>query len=449
LLDFDLIVIGAGSGGVRAARTASSFGLRVCIIEEKYFGGTCVNVGCVPKKLFYYSSSFKKEFLNSKNYGWNSSELSFDWNKLCENKNIEVSRLNKIYENLLTNSNVKIIKGRASFVDSNTVNVDGSNYSSKHILIASGCVPTKPDFLGGEHTFSSVDLFYLNKLPSSILIIGGGYIAVEFASIFNSLGVETTISYRGSRIIKHFDECLGERLADSFIKNGIDVLFNSNVEKINKIENDCYSVVFSDGSIKTFDKVISAIGRSPLTENLSLSNTSVVLDQSGYIVVDNNFKTTDKNIFAIGDVIGTPELTPVALKQAMVFVNNNFNNKKDFIDYTLIPTAIFAQPNVASIGWNEKEAKKEFTNIDVYESEFTHLKESFNTNKDKIYMKLVIDSKSDKVLGAHMIGTDAAEIIQGIAIAIISGATKKDFDETLGIHPTAAEEFVTMRIKKK
>ena len=280
------------------------------------------------------------------------------------------------------------------------------------------------------------------------MIIGGGYIAVEFASIFNSLGVETTISYRGSRIIKHFDECLGERLADSFIKNGIDVLFNSNVEKINKIENDCYSVVFSDGSIKTFDKVISAIGRSPLTENLSLSNTSVVLDQSGYIVVDNNFKTTDKNIFAIGDVIGTPELTPVALKQAMVFVNNNFNNKKDFIDYTLIPTAIFAQPNVASIGLNEKEAKKEFTNIDVYESEFTHLKESFNTNKDKIYMKLVIDSKSDKVLGAHMIGTDAAEIIQGIAIAIISGATKKDFDETLGIHPTAAEEFVTMRIKK-
>ena len=197
-------------------------------------------------------------------------------------------------------------------------------------------------------------------------------------------------------------------------------------------------------------KILSAIGRSPLTENLSLSNTSVVLDQSGYIVVDNNFKTTDENIFAIGDVIGTPELTPVALKQAMVLINNNFNNKNDLIDYTLIPTAIFSQPNVASIGLNEKEAKKEFTNIDVYESEFTHLKESFNTNKDKIYMKLVIDSKSDRVLGAHMFGTDAAEIIQGIAIAINSGATKKDFDETLGIHPTAAaEEFVTMRIKKK
>lgn len=447
MFDFDLFIIGAGSGGVRAARTAANLGLNVCVAEEKYLGGTCVNVGCVPKKIFYYGSSLKKEFNISESYGWDIDNLSFNWTTLLKNKNIEISRLNKIYENILINSGVKILSGKAIFLDSNTVSVNGINYSCKNILIATGCNPTKPHFPGAEHSLTSDDLFYLQELPSSILIIGGGYIAVEFASIYNSLGVETTMSYRGSKIIKDFDHDLGKRLSDSFIKNDINLLFNSKIKKIKKIKYNKLEVSFEDGSIKSFDKILSAIGRSPATNNLSLSNTNVQLSKTGHIIVDENFRTTDENIFAIGDVIGTPQLTPIALKQAMIFVDNNFNKAKKIINYSLIPTAIFSQPNIASVGLTENEARFSYSKVNIYHSEFTHMKQSLSNDNEKTYMKLIVDSKSDKVIGAHMVGNEAGEIIQGLAVAINSGATKVDFDETLGIHPTAAEEFVTMRKK--
>lgn len=444
--DFDLFVIGAGSGGVRAARFAAGFGARVAVAESRYLGGTCVNVGCVPKKLLVYGASFREEFDLARDYGWSVQESEFDWTTLIANKDREIQRLNGIYRNLLTGSGVTLLEGHARITAPNEVEVAGQRYSAKHILIATGGWPFIPDFPGSEHAIDSNQAFYLPALPKRVLVVGGGYIAVEFASIFNGMGAHTSLAYRGDLFLRGFDQSLREHLAQEMRAKGVNLRFNSDVARIDKNTDGSLSVTFKDASEVTVDCVFYATGRRPMLDNLGLENTAVRLNQQGYIEVNDDYLTAEPSIFAIGDVIGRVALTPVALAEGMAVARQLFEPAQYRpVNYQLIPTAVFSLPNIATVGLTEEQARQAGRPLRVYESRFRAMKLTLGSAQERTLMKLVVDDQTDKVLGCHMIGPDAGEIIQGLAVALKAGATKAVFDETIGIHPSAAEEFVTMR----
>ncbi|CAA0119453.1 Glutathione amide reductase [BD1-7 clade bacterium] len=442
--DYDLFVIGAGSGGVRASRMAAAAGQRVAVAEQQYLGGTCVNVGCVPKKLFVYASHYHEDFTDAAGFGWDVSPPKHNWQRLIENKNQEINRLNGIYLQLLENAGVDIVDGRAEFVDSHTVEVSGKQITAERILIAVGGEPIVPDTPGAEYVITSNEAFYLDACPERVVIIGGGYIAVEFAGIFNGLGVETHLVYRGSQLLRHFDHAVAQFVTDEMTKKGIHIHFNTTIDAFEK-NGDGIHCQLSDGSTLIADQAMCAIGRRPLTEKLGLENTKVSIRNSGSIVVDDRFATDDPAIFALGDVIGTPELTPVALAQAMVFVDQQFGEDEREMDYHSIPTAIFSQPNMATVGLSEEAVRAKKLQARVYTSEFRHLKHTLSNNSERVLMKMIVESETDVVLGIHMAGPDAGEIIQGFGVAVKAGLTKSQFDATIGIHPTAAEELVTLR----
>lgn len=444
--DFDLFVIGAGSGGVRASRMAASFGARVAVAEELYLGGTCVNVGCVPKKLFAYAAHFSEDFNDARGYGWDLSASTFSWQRLVENKNTEITRLNGIYHNMLTGAGVTLVNGRARLVDSHTVAVDDKIYSAERILIATGGWPFVPEFPGREHVITSNEVFYLDKLPKRCVVVGGGYIAIEFASIFHGLGCSTSMLYRGEQFLRGFDQGLRDHMVVTLQNKGLDLQFNINVEKIHKQPDGTLLVSLSNGETLETDLVLYATGRRPKLDGLGLENTSVELDDKGFIAVDEEYQTHDPSIFAIGDVTNTIQLTPVALAEGMALARRLYRPEEYRpVDYDDIATAVFCIPNIATLGVTEEQARAKGYKLDIFESRFRPMRNTLAGNAEQSFMKLLVDQDTDKVLGVHMIGPDAGEIIQGLAVALKAGATKAVFDATLGIHPTAAEEFVTMR----
>ena len=442
--EYDLFIIGGGSGGIRAARISSNLGARVALAEESDLGGTCVNVGCVPKKLLFYASHFAEDFNNSNYYGWSFDNKKFNWNRLIKNKNIEIERLNNIYKKMLLDASVDIFSGHASLVDSNTIKIGDKLITSKNILISTGGYPFIPKITGNDHVFTSNEAFFLKSLPKKIIIVGGGYIAVEFASIFNELNVETHLVYRGSLFLRGFDKDLREQLKNEMIKKGINLKFNTEIEKISK-KNNNLTIKLTSGESLNASHVMYATGRMPNSTNMNLDQVGVKLDKNNAIKVNKFYQTNLSSIYAIGDVCNRHNLTPVALAEGSILANNLFNKKNDTLNYNNIATCIFSQPNVATVGLSEEEAKKKYNDIKVFKSSFTPMKLTLSRSDEKNFIKLIIDKETDLVIGAHLVSDNAGEIIQGIAIAIKSGATKKVFDETIGIHPTIAEEFVSMR----
>ena len=445
--DFDLFVIGAGSGGVRAARFAAGYGARVAIAESRYLGGTCVNVGCVPKKLLVYGAHFADDFEQAQGFGWSLGEAKFDWPTLISNKNREIDRLNGIYRNLLVGSGVTLLEGHARIVDEHSVELSGKRYSAKHILIATGGWPQIPEIPGNEHAIGSNEVFFLEQLPKRVLVVGGGYIAVEFASIFNGLGANTSLLYRGELFLRGFDGAVRRHLQEELSKSGVDLQFNSDIARIDKQTDGSLLATLKDGRVLETDCVFYATGRRPMLDNLGLENTHVQLDERGFIKVDEQYQTTTTpSILAIGDVIGRVQLTPVALAEGMAVARRLFKPEEyRKVDYRMIPTAVFSLPNIGTVGLSEEEAKEEGYSVQVFESRFRPMKLTMTESQERTLMKLVVDAATDRVLGCHMVGPDAGEIVQGLAVALKAGATKQLFDETIGVHPTAAEEFVTMR----
>ncbi len=442
--DYDLFVIGAGSGGVRAARFAAGFGAKVAVAEERHLGGTCVNIGCVPKKLMVYASHFSEDFEDAAGYGWSVGERRFDWSKLIANKNSEIGRLNGIYERLLTNSGVEIVEGTAAIEDAHTVVVAGREIRARYILIATGGLPSRPREPGQELGIVSDDVFYLDRQPERIIVAGGGYIAVEFAGVFAGLGSEVTQLYRGDLFLRGFDDDLRRGLAEEMPKKGADLRFRTIIDKTEKTSNGLLAHL-SSGDRLEVDQILYAIGRRPNIAGLGLERAGVALGDSGGVKVDGFYRTSVPSIFAIGDVIDRVQLTPVALAEGMVVARHLFAGQDTEVDYGQIPTAVFSQPPLATVGLTEAQAREAYGAVDIYRSRFTPMKHTMTGRDEKTLMKLVVARDSQKVVGAHMLGQDGPEIIQGIGIALKAGATKADFDRTIGIHPTAAEEFVTMR----
>ncbi len=443
--DYDLFVIGAGSGGVRAARTAAGLNVRVAIAEDLYLGGTCVNVGCVPKKLFVYASHYREEFLAAQGFGWLENNPQFDWSHLMSQKNKEIQRLQGVYENLLVNSGVKLINGKARLIDANTVRVGEQDFSCERVLIATGGWPSVPDIPGKQYIASSNEIFTLDSLPKRILIVGAGYIAVEFAGIMHGLGVATTLCYRGNKLLRGFDQDIRDFIASEMLKKGINILFDTRIETIEQKNGHYLALDQNDHAIET-DFVMYATGRKPNTAGLGLEQLGVKLDSDGAVIIDKNYQTNIPSVFALGDVTNRINLTPVATAEAMALVSKLYSEQPKTVDYDNIPTAVFSQPNIATVGLTESEARNRFDDVDCYKSIFKPMKHSLSGINEKTLMKMLVRRSTEQILGIHMVGSDAGEIIQGMAIAIRAGATKAIFDSTIGIHPTAAEEFVTMRI---
>ncbi len=444
--DFDLYVIGAGSGGVRAARFAAGFGARVAVAESRYLGGTCVNVGCVPKKLLVYGAHFSEDFEQAAGFGWTPGHPGFDWHTLIQNKNREIERLNGIYRNLLVNSGVTLHEGHARIVDPHTVEINGKRHTAERLLIATGGWPFVPDIPGKELAITSNEAFFLKQLPRRVLVMGGGYIAVEFASIFNGLGADTTLAYRRDLFLRGFDQSVREHLRDELQKKGMTLRFNTDIARVDKLPDGTLAATLLDGSVLETDCVFYATGRRAMLDNLGLENTAVKLNEQGYIAVDELFQTAEPSILALGDVIGRVPLTPVALAEGMAIARRLFRPEEYRpVDYDLIPTAVFSLPNIGTVGLSTEEALKRGHRVKRFESRFRPMKLTLTDAQERTLMKLVVDADTDRVLGCHMVGPEAGEIIQGLAVALKAGATKRIFDETIGIHPTAAEEFVTMR----
>ncbi len=445
--DYDLFVIGAGSGGVRACRIAASLGAKVAVAEERYFGGTCVNVGCVPKKLFSYAAHYLDDVEDSRGFGWDIPEMSFNWQTLIENKNNEINRLNDIYKAILDNNQVQIFQARARIKSTHTIEVDGELVTAKYILIATGGWPWVPQYEGSEHVITSNDVFYMETLPQRLLVVGGGYIAVEFASIFTRLGSETTLSYRGDLLLRGFDEEIRHFITTELGKH-IHLNLPSNIEKIVK-QDSGLQVYFDTGGHIEVDCVLFATGRKPLTEDLGLENVKVELADNGAIMVDERFQTAEPSIYAVGDVIDRVALTPVALAEGQIVARGLFSADSRDMDYQNIPTAVFCHPNLGTCGLTEQDALNQGLNVDVFLATVKQLKHTLSGRDEMSMIKLVVDQDSDRVIGLHMVGPEAGEMVQGFAVAMNAGATKADFDRTIGIHPTLAEEFVTMRTKRK
>ena len=443
--DYDLYTIGAGSGGVRASRFAANFGARVAVAEERYLGGTCVNVGCIPKKLLSYAAHYHEEIEDAAGYGWQIGERKFDWPTLIANKDREIARLNGIYERLLTGSGVTIHKARATIVDPHTIEVEGKRVTARHILVATGGWPMVPDIPGMEHSVTSNECFYLKELPRRIAVLGGGYIAVEFASIFKGLGSAVTLIHRSMPILREFDADIGMTLNAEMQKKGVQFRSRVTVRNVEKRDGGELCITLSDDSTLACDLLLNATGRKPHTRGLGLEEAGVKLAENGAVLVDANYETSVPSIHAIGDAIDRMHLTPVALAEGMVVADRLFNTARRTMDYANVPTAIFSHPNAATVGLSEAQAREQFGEVKIFRSGFKALKHTLTRNEERVMMKLVVDAKTDRVLGAHMVGPEAGEIIQGFAVALNCGATKAQIDATIGIHPTMAEEFVTMR----
>ena len=443
--DYDLFVIGAGSGGVRASRFSAQYGARVAIAENGPWGGTCVNVGCVPKKLFVYGAHFSEEFSDASGFGWTVGEQSFDWPRLRDNKSREIERLNGIYINTLKNAGVELIEATATITGPNTVEAGGKEYSARYILIATGGKPHVPEFPGHEFAITSNEAFYLDEFPRRVLVVGGGYIAVEFAGIFQGLGANATLAYRGALFLRGFDIGVREFVAEEIAKKHVNLRFNQDVETISKNPDGSFKVEFKSGEHLETDLVMYATGRVPNTKDLGIESVDLETKANGAIMVNDKYETSVPGIFALGDVTDRVQLTPVALAEAMCLAKNLFNNGDSILDYADIPTAVFCQPNIGTVGYTEDEASQKYANLSVFESRFKPMKHTLSGRDEQTFMKLIVDADTDKVVGVHMVGPDAGEIMQGIGIAMKCGASKADFDSTIGIHPTSAEEFVSMR----
>ncbi|MGB7951633.1 MAG: glutathione-disulfide reductase [Candidatus Binatia bacterium] len=444
--DYDLFTIGAGSGGVRASRVAASYGAKVAVAEERYLGGTCVNVGCIPKKLLVYAAHYSEDFKDAAGYGWTVGPPSVDWAKLIANKDKEINRLNQVYRKLLENSGVTIVDSRAEIADLHTVVVDGKRITAKYLLVAVGGWPTVPKFPGSEHAITSNEAFYLPALPKKVIIVGGGYIGVEFAGIFHGLGADVTQLYWGPLFLRGFDDDCRHTLAEEMKKKGIDIRMNADIERIERLGMSLRATLNTGTEIEA-DQILYATGRKPNTASLGLENTRVQMNPDGSVVVDDYSKTHVDSIYAIGDCTNRMQLTPVAIAEGRAVAETLFNNNPMKPGYMNVPSVVFGNPSLGTVGLTEVEARKRYEHIDVYKTSFRSLKNTLTASEEKTMMKLVVDGATDKVLGCHMVGPDAGEIIQGLAVALNCGATKAQFDATIGIHPTAAEEFVTMRTK--
>ena len=446
--DFDLFVIGGGSGGVRAARMAGQRGARVALAEVADMGGTCVNVGCIPKKLYSYAAHFADFFEESHGFGWEGVAPTFNWKTLKTNRAKEIKRLNGIYVNLLDGAGVKIIKGWATLVNANTVKVGDQPYSAKNILISTGGTALVPAVEGHEHVVTSDHMFDLNPFPKRLLVVGAGYIACEFASIFNGLGSQVTQIHRGDKVLTGFDEDVRSFIAAEMTKTGVSFKFKTEVASITK-KPDGLHVKTKDGANLTVDTVLYATGRIANSSGLGLGAVGVDVNAAGAIKVNDQYQTSVPSIYALGDVTARVQLTPVALGEAMVVVDQLFGpatgKAPRSMSYDFIPTAVFTHPNIGTVGYTESQARDKFDNVSVYRADFKALKHTLSGSTERTLMKLLVDDSTDRVVGLHMVGPDAGEVVQGFAVAMKAGATKAVFDSTIGIHPTMAEEFVTMR----
>ena len=442
--DYDLFVIGGGSGGVRAARVAAQGGAKVALAEEDRYGGTCVIRGCVPKKLMVFASEYRNAMADAQSYGWTVHAGGFDWDAFKTKLHAELDRLEGVYRGILRNNNVESFDARARLVDPHTVELsDGSRKSARHILIATGGRPVKPALPGAEHAITSNDIFHLKTLPKSILIIGGGYIACEFACILNGLGVQVTQFYRGAQILRGFDGEARGLVSDEMIASGIDLHLGTNIEAMVPDE-DGYRVTATNGTEATFEQVMFATGRAPNTEDLGLEAAGVATGRKGEIVVDEYSQTGVPSVYAIGDVTDRVNLTPVAIREGMAFVETVFNGNPTPVDHELIPTAIFTQPEMGTVGLSE-EAARDQEPVDVYCTSFKPMQTAFAGRPDRVLMKLIVSQATRKVLGCHIVAPGAGEMIQLAGIAVKMGATKEDFDRTVAVHPTMSEELVTMK----
>ena len=442
--DYDLFVIGGGSGGVRAARVAAQGGARVALAEEDRYGGTCVQRGCVPKKLMVFASEYPGHMEDAQAYGWTVHAGGFDWPTFRGKLHAELDRLEGVYRNILGNAGVQTYDARATVADAHTVALStGEHFTAKHILVATGGWPVKPDLPGAEEALTSNEIFHLEDLPRSILIIGGGYIASEFACILNGLGVQVTQYYRGAQILRGFDEEARGLIADEMMRNGVDLHLGCNIVEMEKRDGG-FRVKATNGDERMFDQVMFATGRSPNTAGLGLEEAGVELGRNGEIVVDDYSQTSVPSIYAIGDVTDRVNLTPVAIREGMAFVDTVFNGNPTPVDHALIPTAIFTQPEFGTIGLSEEEARDQEP-VDIYATSFKPMQQSFAGRADRVLMKLIVSKETRKVLGCHIVAPGAGEMIQLAGIAVKMGATKEDFDCTVAVHPTMSEELVTMR----
>ncbi|HXP30673.1 MAG TPA: glutathione-disulfide reductase [Stellaceae bacterium] len=444
--DFDMFTIGAGSGGVASARRAASYGARVAICEESRVGGTCVIRGCVPKKLLVYGAQFADAFADAAGFGWQVAPPVFDWPSLIAAKNRELDRLEGIYRELLRDSGVKLIEGRAQLVDAHTVEIAGKRYTAANILVAAGAHPVMPAIPGVEHAITSNEALDLPRLPRHILIVGGGYIAVEFAGIFGTLGAEVTLAIRSDELLNGFDDDVRVTLAQELRSRGIVIHARTELARIDKMGSG-YGAKTTAGEELSVDLVMYATGRRPNTRGLGLEDAGVRCDAEHAVIVDDWQRSSVPHIYAVGDVTNRLNLTPVAIAEGRALAETLFNANATRLDHANVPTAIFSQPPVGAVGLTERQARQRLGAIDVYCARFRPLKHTLSGREERSLMKLIVDRASDRVVGCHMVGADAPEIIQGLAIAVKCGATKRQFDETVGIHPTAAEEFVTMRDK--
>ena len=443
--DFDYFVIGGGSGGVRSARIAASHGAKVALAEGRFFGGTCVNIGCVPKKLMAYAADYHAHFEDSVGFGWSYDHPTFDWPTLIRNKNNEIKRLNGIYLSLLEKAGVEIFNSYASFIDPHTIEVDGKTITADKILIATGGTPVMPDFDGADLMMVSDDMFYLDTLPRHIVIYGAGYIAVEFAHIMHGLGSRVTMIYRGDKPLRGFDEDIRTHLEKEMEKQGITLKSETVIQSIRQTDHGL-RLDLSDGTTLDCDVALSAIGRKAKVDNLNLPAAGVRLSRHGTIEVNTHYQTTADHIFAVGDVTGGMELTPIAIKEGHWLADTLFGGiKRPAPSYEAIPTAVFSRPAIGVVGLTEAEARDKGYDIKIYKSDFKPMVHTLSKRDERTLMKLIVDEKTDRVIGLHMVGLDSPEILQGFAVAIKAGATMAVFDETIGIHPTSAEELVTLR----
>ena len=444
--DYDLFVIGAGSGGVRASRVAAQHGAKVAVCEESRVGGTCVIRGCIPKKLLVYGAHFHEDFEDAAAFGWELGPAVFDWSRLIANKDKEIDRLNRIYLSLLADAGVKLFECRGVLEDAHTVRLTNRTVTAETILIATGGWPSLPATPGIEHAITSNEAFHLESLPERIMVVGGGYIACEFASIFNGLGAAVSQLYRGPLILRGFDDDVRAFVCQEMIKKGVDIHLDHNIRQIER-RDGAIEVTLKDDTQMTTDLLMYATGRAPNTSGLGLEQAGVAINEKGAVVVDEWSRTSVGNIYAVGDVTDRISLTPVALNEGLCFAETVFGGNPRKMDHTNVASAVFSVPSIGSVGLTEAQARERLGPVDIYKTSFRPLKHTLTARDEQIFMKLVVEQESQRVVGVHMAGPEAAETIQGIAIAVKMGATKAQFDATVGIHPTAAEEFVTMREK--
>ena len=442
--DYDLFVIGGGSGGVRAARVAASeIGAKVGLAEEDRYGGTCVIRGCVPKKLMVYASEFSRHLDDAFAFGWSAENSGFDWQKFRKKLHLELDRLETIYRKLLRNAGVDTYDQRAKLLDQNTVIIGKKKLTARKILIATGGRPFRPDIPGIENALVSDDIFNLQRLPKSIAIIGGGYIACEMASIMNGFGVNTKLIYRGDQILRGFDKEIRDHVAEQMIKSGISISLNTDVAQINVVAGGL-ELTGSNGKTENFEKVLAATGRIPNSDDLGLENLGIKIGRIGEISVDDYSQSSSETVYAIGDVTNRSNLTPIAIREAMSFIETVFKGKPEKLDYRMIPTAVFTTPEIGTVGLTEEEASK-FGPLLIYTTKFKSMRDGFAGREDQIFMKFIVEEKNQKVLGCHFVSPFAGELVQLAAVAVTMGATKLDFDKTIAVHPTISEELVTMR----